>query len=70
MNNFQVFIFVLLLALDLLFTAIRASLLNVRFPRLASMLESGVKNIERTIELVTRRARTRSSLKLGQGLAN
>ena len=68
MNNFQVFIFVLLLALDLLFTAIRASLLNVRFPRLASMLESGVKNVERTIELVTRRARTRSSLKLGQGL--
>jgi putative hemolysin len=67
-NNFQILIFTLLVVLDLLFTAIRASLLNVRFPRLASMREAGIKKVERTIELVTRRARTRSSLKLGQAL--
>jgi CBS domain containing-hemolysin-like protein len=51
--------------IDLLFTAVRASLLNVRFPSLVSMQEAGMK-VDKTIELVIKRAKTRSTLKLGQ----
>ena len=68
MNNTQIVVFIGIIFLDLLFTAIRASLLNVRFPRLVSLREAGTENVERTIELVTKRARTRSTLKLGQAL--
>jgi len=66
-NSFQLSVLATLIILDLLFTAVRASLLNVRFPNLVSMQESGMQ-VEKTIELVTKRAKTRSSLKLGQSL--
>ncbi|HKJ27229.1 MAG TPA: hemolysin family protein [Anaerolineales bacterium] len=68
MNNTQIFILVVLVGIDLLLTAIRSSLLNVRFPRLVSLGEEGDKRVETTMELVTRRARTRSTLKLSQAL--
>jgi putative hemolysin len=64
-NSQQLSILITLIILDLLFTAIRASLLNVRFPSLVTMRESGLK-VDKTIELVTKRAKTRSTLKLGQ----
>lgn len=61
-------ILVVLIGIDLLLTAIRSSLLNVRFPRLVSMSEAGEKRADLTMELVVRRARTRSTLKLSQAL--
>jgi CBS domain containing-hemolysin-like protein len=67
-NNSQIFILVVLVFVDLLLTAIRSSLLNVRFPRLVSLSEEGNDRVETTMELVTRRARTRSTLKLSQAL--
>ncbi len=67
-DNSQIILFIILLALNLLVTAIRASLLNVRFPRLVSLREAGTTGVEKTMELVTRRARTRSTLKFAQGL--
>lgn len=67
MNSLQLSILTTLVIIDLIFTAMRASLLNVRFPALVSMQESGL-DVEKTIELVTKRAKTRSTLKLGQAL--
>jgi len=67
-NNSQILILLVLILIDLLLTAIRASLLNVRFPRLVSLREAGDKHVVTTMELVTRRARTRSTLKLSQAL--
>jgi CBS domain containing-hemolysin-like protein len=66
-NSQQLSILIALIILDMLFTAVRASLLNVRFPGLVSMQESGM-DVEKTMELVTKRAKTRSTLKLGQAL--
>ncbi|MGD2027603.1 MAG: hemolysin family protein [Anaerolineales bacterium] len=68
MNNAQLTWLIILILFDLLLTAIRASLLNVRFPRLVSLNEAGMKRVEKTMELVTKRARTRSTLKLGQAI--
>jgi CBS domain containing-hemolysin-like protein len=66
-NSLQLSVLSTLVILDLLFTAVRASLLNVRFPNLISMQESGIP-VEKTMELVTKRAKTRSTLKLGHSL--
>lgn len=68
MNNAQLTWLIILIVFDLLITAIRASLLNVRFPRLVSLNESGLDRVEKTMDLVTKRARTRSTLKLGQAV--
>lgn len=46
----------------------RAGLLNVRPGKLISRKETGDREVNRTIDLVTRRTRTRSSLKLVQAL--
>ena len=54
--------------LDLVFTAIRASFLHARFPRLVSLKETGAENVDKAMELVTNRARTRSTLKFSQSL--
>jgi len=67
-NNAQITWLIVLLFVDLVLTAIRASLLNVRFPRLVSLSEAGMNRVEKTMELVTKRARTRSTLKLGQAI--
>jgi CBS domain containing-hemolysin-like protein len=67
-NNAQITWLIILLFVDLVLTAIRASLLNVRFPRLVSLSEAGMHRVEKTMELVTKRARTRSTLKLGQAI--
>ena len=68
MNNTQITLLVILTITDLVLTSIRASLLNVRFPRLVSLSEAGMVKVEKTMELVTKRARTRSTLKLGQAM--
>ena len=68
MNNTQITLLVVLTIFDLVLTSIRSSLLNVRFPRLVSLSEAGMVRVEKTMELVTKRARTRSTLKLGQAL--
>jgi len=67
-NNTQILLLIALTIVDLVLTSIRSSLLNVRFPRLVSLGETGMVNVEKTMELVTKRARTRSTLKLGQAL--
>ena len=68
MNNSQLLILAVFVGVDLLLTAIRSSLLNVRFPRLVSLSENGEPRAELAMELVVRRARTRSTLKLSQAL--
>lgn len=68
MNNTQILLLIALTIVDLILTSIRSSLLNVRFPRLVSLGEAGMVKVEKTMELVTKRARTRSTLKLGQAL--
>lgn len=68
MNNTQILLLIALTIVDLILTSIRSSLLNVRFPRLVSLSEAGMVKVEKTMELVTKRARTRSTLKLGQAL--
>ena len=67
-NNSQITLLIALIIIDLILTSIRSSLLNVRFPRLVSLSEAGMVKVEKTMELVTKRARTRSTLKLGQAL--
>ena len=67
-NNSQIIWIIVLIVFDLVLTSIRASLLNVRFPRLVSLSESGMVKVQKTMELVTKRSRTRSTLKLGQAL--
>lgn len=47
-------------------TATRAGLLNIQHARLVSMLEN--RKVTQTVELVTRRARLRSTLKLAQAV--
>jgi CBS domain containing-hemolysin-like protein len=54
------------LAVDLLVTATRTGLLNIRHARLISLRETQKVKIERTIELVARRGKLRSTLKLAQ----
>ncbi len=68
MNSLSIYLLIFLILLDLALAAVRASLLNVRFPRLVSLREAGAANADLTIELVTKRARTRSTLKLSQAL--
>ncbi len=68
MNNTQIMICIALIALDLVFTAIRASFLHARFPRLASLKDSGAEHVDTAMELVSSRARTRSTLKFSQAL--
>lgn len=65
-NNY--FLLALFLFLNLITTVIRTGLMNVRYAHLISLREKGVKNTERTIELVTKRAKTRSSLRLTQSI--
>lgn len=68
MNNSQLLLLIGLLTFDLLIAAIRAGVLNVRPGKLVSRKEAGERGVSRTIDLVTRRTRTRSSLKLAQAL--
>lgn len=68
MNSSQILPLIGLLLVDLLITAIRAGALNVRPARLTSRKEAGDGNLDRTINLVTNRTRTRSSLKLAQAI--
>ena len=65
-NNY--FLLALFLFLNLITTVIRTGLMNVRYAHLISLREKRVKNTERTIELVTKRAKTRSSLRLTQSI--
>ena len=65
-NNY--FLLALFLFLNLITTVIRTGLLNVRYAQLISLRAKGIKNTERTIELVTQRAKTRSSLRLIQSI--
>ncbi len=58
----------LLLTLDLLITASRAGLLNIQHTNLVSLRENFGGKVDKTIDLVTRRARTRSTFKLAQAL--
>lgn len=57
-----------LLTLDLLITASRAGLLNIQHASLVSLRENYGDKVDKTIELVTRRARTRSTFKLAQAV--
>jgi CBS domain containing-hemolysin-like protein len=67
-NSSQIVIFITLIFLDLVFTAMRASFLHARFPRLASIRETGAENVDKAMDLVSHRARTRSTLKFSQAL--
>jgi CBS domain containing-hemolysin-like protein len=67
-NNFQIYIIIILILSDLIVTATRAGVLNARYARLVALQEAKQVKIDKTVELITRRARTRSSLKLAQAL--
>jgi CBS domain containing-hemolysin-like protein len=56
----------LLLGADLLVTAARSGLLNIRYGRLMSLGEQGLFKVQPTVTLVARRARLRSTFKLAQ----
>lgn len=68
MTNNTLILLVLLLIIDLTITATRSGLLNIRYERLVSLQKKGHPKVEKTLELVSRRARLRSSLKLAQSL--
>jgi len=55
-----------LVLLDLLVTASRAGLLNLQHASLVSLREKHGASVDKTIDLATRRARTRSTFKLTQ----
>jgi putative hemolysin len=57
-----------LLSLDLLVTASRAGLLNLQHARLVSLREKHGASVDKTISLVSHRARTRSTFKLVQSI--
>lgn len=57
-----------LLTIDLLIAASRAGLLNIQHASLVSLREKYGDKVDKTIELVTRRARTRSTFKLAQAV--
>jgi CBS domain containing-hemolysin-like protein len=67
-NNTQITLLIVFLILDLIVTITRAGLLNARYARLISMQENKNKRTEKTIELVTNRVKTRSTLKLTQSI--
>lgn len=62
-NEISGLIFVLLLALDLLFTAIRTAMVNVRLPYLVGLREGREQAVDRTQDLLAR-TRLRASLRL------
>ncbi len=68
MNDIQITLLIVFLILDLIVTITRAGLLNARYARLISMQENEDRNTEKTVELVTSRAKTRSTLKLTQSI--
>jgi CBS domain containing-hemolysin-like protein len=67
-NDVQIALLIGLFILNFFMTAIRAGLLNARYARLISLRENGNKNADKTIELVTNRAKTHSTLKLTQAI--
>jgi putative hemolysin len=67
-NDIRIALLAGLLLLNLLVTAIRAGLLNARYPRLISLGESKNKNVEKTVELFTSRTKTRSTLRVTQSI--
>ena len=62
-NEISGLIFVLLLALDLLFTAIRTAMVNVRLPYLVGLREGREAAVDRTQDMLAR-PRLRASLRL------
>jgi CBS domain containing-hemolysin-like protein len=68
MNDLQVLMLFFLLAVDLLVTAARSGMLNVRQARLLSLREEYSGRVETTIKLIDRRARLRSTFRLLQSL--
>ncbi|MBI3158052.1 MAG: HlyC/CorC family transporter [Chloroflexi bacterium] len=64
----EISLIVLLLGIDLLVTAARSGLLNIRYGRLISLGEQGLLKVQPTVALVTRRARLRSTFKLVQSI--
>jgi CBS domain containing-hemolysin-like protein len=65
-TDIQIALLIGLILLNLLVTAIRAGLLNARYPRLISLGESENKSVEKTVELFTNRTKTRSTLRVTQ----
>ncbi|MDH3942562.1 MAG: hemolysin family protein [Anaerolineae bacterium] len=68
MNNQEIAFLLFLLIFDVLITASRAGLLNIRRARILSLQEQMDERINSTIELVSRRSHLRSSLKLTQSI--
>ena len=58
------FVFILLIALDLLFAALRGSVLNTRLPDLMELGEDRPEQVQSTMELIEK-PRLRTSLRLG-----
>ena len=56
-------VFIILLAIDLLFAAVRASLVHARLPQLISLREDGHAAVERTLALLEK-PRLRVSLRV------
>jgi CBS domain containing-hemolysin-like protein len=67
-NQVEIYWIIGLLLVDLLVAAARSGLLNIRHARLISLRETQEIKVEKTIELVTRRAKLRSTLKLTQAV--
>ena len=66
MNQYILGWIALLLLIDLVATATRFSLLNIRHANLISLQQKSGRKVKKTIDLVTRRARTRAALKFFQ----
>lgn len=65
MNNIVIYSLVTLLILNVVITAIRAGILNIRYGRLLAMQEKE-DDLKNTIALITNRTHTRAALKLSQ----
>jgi CBS domain containing-hemolysin-like protein len=65
-TDIQIALLIGLILLNLLVTAIRAGLLNARYPRLISLGESENKSVDKTVELFTNRTKSRSTFRVTQ----
>ncbi|MBW8010267.1 MAG: HlyC/CorC family transporter [Chloroflexi bacterium] len=68
MTDIQVLLIAALLIINLVVTAMRAGLLNLRYARLLSLDSKQKTKVNNTIELVKQRSRLRISIKLAQSM--
>lgn len=68
MTDIQIALLIGLILLNLLVTAIRASILSAQHARLIALGENGNDKFEKTIELVVNRTKSRSTFKITQAI--